>query len=102
MEIKFVSYTGKYPCLCSGILTLNIDGKDTTFGYSYGVKTDYDRFWDSGGSCGFTGDYSDTVVIPGPWEIREECLPDFLKEHADELIDIFNENVEYGCCGGCL
>lgn len=102
MEIKFVSYTGKWPCLCHGVLTLNIDGKDTTFGCSYGVKTDYDSFWVSSGSCGFTGDYSDSFVLTGPWEIEEEYLPEFLKEHADELIEIFNENVEYGCCGGCL
>lgn len=101
MEIKFVSYNGKYPCLCSGILTLNIDGKDITFGSLYG-EPDYDRFWVSGGSCGFTGDYSDSVVTTGPWEIKKEYLPDFLKEHADKLIEIFNENVEYGCCGGCL
>lgn len=102
MDIKFVSYTGKYPCLCSGILTLNIDGKDTTFGYLCGEHTDYDRFWVSGGSCGFNDDFSDPYVFGAPWEIREEYLPEFLKEHADELIDIFNENVEYGCCGGCL
>ena len=102
MEIKFVSYTGKYPCLCHGVLTLNIDGKDTTFGCSYDVKTDYDSFWASGGSCGFTNNYSDSFVVTEPWEIEKEYLPDFLKEHSDELIEIFNENVEYGCCGGCL
>lgn len=101
MEIKFVSYTGKWPCLCNGILTLKIDGKDTTFGWLHG-DTDYDRFWVSGGSCGFNDDFSESYISEGPWEIQKEYLPDFLKEHADELIDIFNENVEYGCCGGCL
>ena len=25
--VKFVSYTGKYPCLCMGVLTLIIDNK---------------------------------------------------------------------------
>lgn len=25
-RVEFVSYTGKWPNLCSGILTLNIDG----------------------------------------------------------------------------
>ena len=25
-NIKFISYTGKYPNLCSGVLTLNIEG----------------------------------------------------------------------------
>lgn len=32
-HVKFISYTGKYPCLCSGILTLEIDGKKVRFGY---------------------------------------------------------------------
>ena len=26
-HVKFISYTGKYPNLCGGILTLEIDGK---------------------------------------------------------------------------
>ena len=30
-EIEFVSYTGKYPCLCMGTLTLKIDGKEMSF-----------------------------------------------------------------------
>ena len=25
--IKFISYDGKYPHLCSGVLTVNIDGQ---------------------------------------------------------------------------
>ena len=27
-HVKFVSYDGEYPCLCSGTLILNIDGED--------------------------------------------------------------------------
>ena len=26
-HVKFISYTGKYPNLCSGIITLEIDGE---------------------------------------------------------------------------
>ena len=33
-HVKFISYTGKYPCLCSGILTLEIDDKRIQFGYN--------------------------------------------------------------------
>ena len=33
-HVKFISYTGKYPNLCSGILTLEIDGKEYKFGNS--------------------------------------------------------------------
>ena len=49
--VEFVSYTGKYPNLCSGVLTLKINGKIYTFGY--GQK--YDKFWESGG--GLDRDY---------------------------------------------
>lgn len=42
-HVKFVSYTGKYPTLCSGNLTLLIDGENVEFD---GIK---DRFWESGG-----------------------------------------------------
>lgn len=31
-HVNFVSYTGSYPNLCSGVLTLEIDGKEITFG----------------------------------------------------------------------
>lgn len=30
-RVKFVSYDGEYPNLCSGTLVLNVDGKDVTF-----------------------------------------------------------------------
>lgn len=42
-HVKFVSYTGKYPTLCSGNLTLLIDEETIEFD---GIK---DRFWESGG-----------------------------------------------------
>lgn len=30
-HVEFVSYTGKYPNLCNGTLTLRIDGKEVRF-----------------------------------------------------------------------
>lgn len=97
MKIEFVSYDGKYPCLCIGTLTLNIDGKNTTFGMS----ADYPRFWISGGDIWFD-EHWDEHVDTGAWLIDVDDLPDFLKSHANELIILFNENVEDGCCGGCI
>lgn len=32
-RVKFIDYTGRYPNLCSGVLTLEIDGKIYKFGY---------------------------------------------------------------------
>ncbi len=74
-EVKFISYTGKSPNLCRGILTLSIHEKEYAFGphFKKGINEPlYPQFWRSGGSCGFTDN------------------------------EIFNENVPFGCCGGCL
>lgn len=100
MDIKFVSYNGKAPNLCSGVLILLIDGKEISFGPKF-LGTDYNAFWSSGGCITIIGDeaYSST----GLWELKENRLPEFLKDHGKELIDLFNDNVgEYGCCGGCI
>ena len=98
MEIKFVSYDGRYPNLCSGKLTLNIDGKEVTFGY----HGDYQDFWCSGG-CVIADEDWNFTVLSGSWKLSYiGDLPDFLKGHEQELIDLFNENVAWGCCGGCV
>ena len=50
-HVKFVSYTGRWPHLCSGVLTLEIDGEEITFGYGVYPKDEpkYYPFWSSGG-----------------------------------------------------
>ena len=101
--IKFISYTGEYPCLCMGILTLEIDGDIIRFGNKYVDKDiNYRTFWSSGGSCGFIGDYEDEYVDKGEWIINEEDLPPQYQKYSKEITKLFNENVLWGCCGGCL
>lgn len=113
MKIEFVSYDGEYPNLCSGELTLKINGKTRIFGVNYGkynwadcekiAKTHYNRFWESGGNIESTADYSDMWANHGPWRLTDiNDLPEYLRPHADELIDLFNEHVPWGCCGGCI
>ena len=87
--IEFVSYTGKYPYLCAGALTLKIDGETVTFGGHHGK---YRRFWMSGGNAD----------APAPWIIDKNYLPPKYQKYADEIATVFNANVEYGCCGTCL
>lgn len=92
-HVKFVSYTGAYPNLCSGILTLEIDGEEVGFGYG----TPNRPFWSSGG--GITDDY---YPIDGEWIIDAERIPSEYRQYADEIDRVFNYNVEHGCCGGCI
>ena len=41
-RVKFISYTGEYPNLCSGVLTLEIDGKEYKFGHNF-LTYHYDK-----------------------------------------------------------
>ena len=100
-HVKFISYSGVYPNLCRGILTLEIDGKRVSFGHNYcneSWKNDgnYNRFWESGG--GLDGNYN---AYYGEWEISVKDLPEQYKKYAREIDIVFNDNVECGCCGGC-
>lgn len=101
--VKFVKYTGKWPCLCQGVLVLEINGKRYIFnGRLVGSRLeqsgfDYPRFWESGGSCG----WDVTQVEEGPWIIEQKKLPEELRHMADEIARVFNANVTFGCCGGC-
>ena len=95
-HVKFVYYTGKYPNLCSGILALKIDNKVVTFGDRW--SEDYSRFWQSGGAIHF----NDYCVSTEEWLIDYQELPEKYKKYADEIDQVFNENVKFGCCGGCL
>ncbi len=97
-HVKFIKYTGAWPSLCIGELTLEIDGKE----YKFGGISGYDSFWVSGGSCGFNNGYIDSRVTKASWIIFEEHLPEHLKIYAEEIDRVFNENVSWGCCGGCL
>lgn len=91
-HVKFVSYTGKYPNLCSGVLTLKINDEEVTFGYN---DTMYSAFWVSGGYC----TYGDSFI--SEWNILYDYIPKKYQKYAREIDEVFNSNVEYGCCGGC-
>lgn len=101
-HIKFISYSGKYPCLCCGILVLEIDGKQVSFGdKSAGKKNviyDYDSFWNSGG---WHLDSKDNLV-KREWIVNYGLLPKQYRKYIYEIDKVLNENVEFGCCGGCI
>lgn len=92
-EIKFVDYTGKYPNLCSGILTIKVDAKQYQIG-PYALN--------SGGNCGFYNNYKESYVNKGKWSIDKEDIPEEIVHLKDKIEDLVNDNVSYGCCGSCL
>lgn len=109
-KIEFVSYDyDEWGALCEGTLTLNIDGKTVTFGDEHGE--DYPGFWATGGRAGIklTGKFSNDGIpdhvegiVQGPWQLDDSYLPEHLKPYAQQLLDVFNENVPWGCCGYCI
>ena len=93
--VEFIKYDGKYPCLCSGVLSIKIDGK--TY-HLNGVLC-------SGGEITHDGHWNDCCISIGPWKVD---LHDYrltfpeLEKYKEEIEKVVNENVEYGCCGGCI
>ena len=95
--VRFIEYTGGFPNLCTGILVLEVDGEI----YEFGCHPDlFMPFWDSGGSC-ICRD-GEELVRRRAWTVDINVLPEELKKYADEIERVFNENVEPGCCGGCI
>lgn len=88
--VEFVSYNGKYPNLCSGTLVIRVNRKEYAISYLC-----------SGGSVSFDEDWNLTVE-EGRWTIDEYYLPEEIKQYKEEIEDVVNDNVEYGCCGGCI
>lgn len=113
-HVEFISYNGEYPNLCRGTLHLKIDGEDVFFGYRFSSALSkdeqkildstelYSPFWNSGGRCGFHNQYSDPYTIKEEWQIDVQDIPEKYRKYAPEIDELFNDNVPYGCCGGCL
>lgn len=87
--VEFVKYTGEWPCACYGELTVKIDGEEVTF--ASGCLT-------SGGSVWFDKDW-DEHVEEDPWSVS---LPDEYVKYTKEVEEVVNENIPWGCCGGCV
>ena len=91
-KIEFVKYTGKWPALCAGKLYFKVNGKE------YKIKGLV-----SGGEVGFKGGYGgESYIKKGPWSLHDYNFPEELKPYKRLITKMVNENVEYGCCGGCL
>lgn len=87
--VEFVSYDGEWPNLCRGTLVLKINGKKRVF--PPGSLC-------SGGSVWFSDNW-EPHIEKGLWSVS---VPDDLKDYTAAIEKCVNENVEHGCCGGCV
>jgi hypothetical protein len=90
-KIEFVSYDGSFPNLCRGTLVIKVNGKEYNCG----------ECLMSGGSAFFDNNGGDHIE-EGEWSIDKDYLPKEIEHLYEEIADVVNANVPYGCCGGCL
>ncbi len=88
--VEFVSYDGKQPCLCMGTLTIRVNDKTYRF---------YHAMISGGHVC--RDDDWDMWTEEGDWEVNLYEHPE-LEPYKEEITRLVNENVEHGCCGGCI
>ena len=85
-RVRFIDYVGAYPNLCRGESKLWIDGVYITLPKGY---------LESGGDV----DLCDGNIVKAS---RKVNLPTFLEPYREEIARCVNNNVEFGCCGGCI
>lgn len=88
-----IEYDGEYPCLCMGHLKVWIDDKLWDFGryvLSSGGQVTHDDDWNF-------------EVESGKWTISDYCWPEgFPEDMKEAVINKINEEITWGCCGGCI
>lgn len=93
--IEFISYDGKYPNRCSGTLVISINGR----------RIEMQRALSSGGVCSMlhVGDDRVEHVEEGNWYFNGATnLDEEVLLYEDVILQLVNEHVTHGCCGGCL
>ena len=128
--IEFVSYDGKFPTLCEGLLVVRIDARLYAFS-PYQNDSMYSSFWNrldrmgvleddsitkvsgfylrSGGYIDWGEDGENPKIVKGKWIIDDKAMKlengeRFILsgEQKSELEKVINQNIEFGCCGGCI
>lgn len=84
-----IEYDGSYPNLCSGTLIIKVGGKE------WKLK----HVLQSGGYVTFDDNWCEDVGS-GPWSIK--FPDDFPEKYKDYITEKVNEEVPWGCCGGCV
>lgn len=115
--VKFISYDGSYPNLCHGVLVVEINKQL----YALTMCANYYKsracirenqniikligcYFVSGG--GITEDWE---AFEGDWTLDLDDAKTLsgvkfplIRDYQKEIEELFNENVEHGCCGGCI
>ncbi len=89
--ITEITYDGAWPCLCMGELTVVKNG--VTYKVEYILhsggricRDDNWKMWSNNGE----------------WDIDKNKLPDELKPDYEHILEWVRDNVDEGCCGGCI
>lgn len=89
-KIEFIDYTGEYPCLCNGTLTIKVNNKEYQINHLC-----------SGGNVWFDDNW-EPHIESGPWTIDGDDIPEEIRKYKDEILEVVNKNISLGCCGGCI
>nr|DAK19891.1 MAG TPA: hypothetical protein [Caudoviricetes sp.] len=94
-EIEFVSYDGKFPNLCNGVLTIKVDGVLYSLKNCLMVNgfSHFDPYADDYRTYPWTLDTYNFKLAAS--EIK------FTKEEVNYLEKLCNEHIPHGHCGGC-
>lgn len=87
--VEFVSYDGEYPNLCSGTLVLKINGEEVEF----------PKYCMHSGGRVYCDDGWNFCTEEGPWTVD---VPIGYRAYQTEIENVVNEEVPWGCCGGCI
>lgn len=115
--VKFISYDGSYPNLCRGVLVVEINEQLYSLAMCSNDYRSRACIRENQNIIKLTGCYfvsggcitENWEPLPGDWTLdldKAKTLSGvkfpLIKEYTTELTKVFNENVEQGCCGGCI
>lgn len=91
-KVEFVSYDGSFPALCLGELKVKVDGQEWTFPEGSLRSTGFVE--DDPVECVTRVTKAEWIIIKWP-----EGFPNNFTRRI--VLDMINEKIEHGCCGGC-
>lgn len=86
-NIEFVDICEAPWALCSSSVILRINGQEIEF----------EHILSTGGYVSWG---EEDIIESGPWGVGG--LPEYLNKYKEEITEIINKNVPWGCCGGCI